>query len=101
MSIGDVRMSRMIQAVIDLRNKQMLEELKTPNQVREELGIMLETNTSRFDIVCYECRLTYTPIKDGYSNKEKIKVKVVGENVVRLACSECGTEVHIHDGEDI
>ena len=53
-----------------------------------------------FDIVCYECRLTYTPIKDGYSNETKIQMNVVGESIIRLSCSECGTEVHIHDGED-
>lgn len=87
--------------IVNLRIQQMKDELRTPNQVREELGILPVVNKSRFDIVCYECRLTYTPIKDGYSNKEKIKVNVVGENVVRLACSECGTEVHIYDGEDI
>lgn len=94
-------MDARIKALTELHMKSFQERLKTPNEVRESIGLKPKPeNNGRFDIVCYECRLTYTPIKDGYSNEDKIQINVVGESIVRLSCSNCGTEIHIHDGED-
>lgn len=94
-------MDARIKALTELNIKAFQERLVTPNEVRASIGLKSKPeNNGRFDIVCYECRLTYTPIKDGYSNETKIQMNVVGESIIRLSCSECGTEVHIHDGED-
>lgn len=51
-----------------------------------------------FKICCLSCKAE-AKLKDNYNNEQVITIRIIGEQLVELKCSNCGNTIITIDGD--